>query len=226
VVSADHTGNARMTIIDGKLITFQPTERASSAKDRPLDVSFLLDKMIEWDRGGDKRFAGKIDTERVAISGMSFGSFTSHWASDADKRFKAVVAMSGAPPSHSNLAIPTLRMLGTEDRTLGVVGNAAIRKNHEIHQGPAFLLEMKNGGHYSFTDIFKLTKQFGDGVGKGKRLTSGEELTYTSMETTYKIINSYSIAFLGYYLKGEKAYQAFLRENHWKDELVWDVKNF
>ena len=225
VVSADHTGNARMTIINGKLITFQPTERANSAKDRPLDVSFLLDKMIEWNRGGDRRFAGRIDTERVAISGMSFGSFTSHWAADADKRFKAVVAMSGAPPTHTNLTVPTLRMLGTEDRTLGEAGNAAIRKNHEIHQGPAFLLEMKNGGHYSFTDIFKLTKQFGDGVGKGKRLKSGEELTYTPMETTYKLINAYSIAFLGYYLKGDKAYLPFLRENHWKDELIWEVKN-
>lgn len=224
VVSADHTGNARMTIINGTLITFQPAERANSAKDRPVDVSFLLDKMIEWNRGGDKRFAGKIDTDRVAISGMSFGSFTSHWASDADKRFKAVVAMSGAPPTHTNLTVPTLRMLGTEDRTLGETGNALIRKNHEIHKGPAFLLEMKNGGHYSFTDMFKLTKQFGDGIGRGKRLKNDEEVAYTPMEATYKIINSYSIAFLGYYLKGEKEYLNFLRDNHWKDELIWEAK--
>src|SRR5215208_6220876 len=32
VVSADHTGNARMTIIDGKIIPFQAGERAQSAK--------------------------------------------------------------------------------------------------------------------------------------------------------------------------------------------------
>lgn len=226
VVSADHTGNARMTIIKGELITFQPGERANSAKDRPADVSFLLDKMIEWNRGGDRRFAGKLDTERAAISGMSFGSFTAHWASDADKRFKAVVAMSGAPATHTNLMVPTLRMLGAEDRTLGESGNALIRHNHAIHKGPAFLLEMKNGGHYSFTDMFKLTKSFGDGVGVGKRLKSGEEVVFTPMETTYKIINAYSIAFLGYYLKGEKAYQDFLRENHWKDELLWEAKNW
>jgi predicted dienelactone hydrolase len=224
VVSADHTGNARMTIINGKVIPMQGSERAQSAQDRPKDVSFLLDKMIEWDKGVDKRFAGKIDTNRVAISGMSFGSFTSHWASDADPRFKAVVAMSGAPATHTNLTIPTLRMLGSEDRTLGIAGNALIRHNHQIHKGPAFLLELKNGGHFSFTDMFKITSQFGDGIGKGKRRDSNEEIEFTPMETTYKIINSYSIAFLGYYLKGQKEYLPFLKDNHWKDELIWEVK--
>jgi predicted dienelactone hydrolase len=226
VVSADHTGNARMTILSGKVIPMQGSERGNSAKDRPKDVIFLLDKMIEWDKGADKRFAGHIDTARVAISGMSFGSFTSHWAADADPRFTAVVAMSGAPETHTNLTVPTLRMLGTEDRTLGERGNALIRKNHEIHKGPAYLLEMKNGGHYSFTDMFKLNKSFGDGVGKGKRGGSaGEAFDYTSMETTYKIINSYSIAFLGYYLKGQKEYLTFLKENHWKNELIYEAKN-
>ncbi|MEK6320660.1 MAG: hypothetical protein AABN33_03140 [Acidobacteriota bacterium] len=44
------------------------------------------------------------------------------------------------------------------------------------------------------------------------------------METTYKIINSYSVAFLGYYLKGQKEYVNFLSENHWPDVMIWDVK--
>jgi predicted dienelactone hydrolase len=224
VVSADHTGNARMTIINGKVIPMANSERMQSAQDRPKDVSFLLDKMIEWNKGMDKRFAGKIDIDHVAISGMSFGSFTSHWAADQDPRFKAVVAMSGAPPTHTNLTIPTLRMLGSEDRTLGVAGNALIRHNHQIHQGPAFLLELKNGGHFSFTDMFKITKQFGDGIGKAKRRDTGEDFEFTAMEMTYKIINSYSIAFLGYYLKGEKAYLPFLKENHWQNEMLWEAK--
>lgn len=224
IVSADHTGNARWTIIDGKPIVFQGGERNNSAKDRPLDVSFLLDQMIRWDKGGDKRFAGRIDTGHAAITGMSFGSYTAHWASDQDPRFKAVIAMSGAPPSHTNLTVPSLRMLGTEDRTLGVGGNSAIRDNHAKHTGPSFLLEMKNGGHFSFTDMFKINKHFGDGVGEGKRRETNEPFEFTSMERTYKIINSYSVAFLGYYLKGEKEYASFLSENHWPDVMIWDVK--
>jgi dienelactone hydrolase len=224
IVSADHTGNARWTIIDGKPIVFQGGERNNSAKDRPVDVSFLLDKMILWDKGADKRFAGRIDTEHAAITGMSFGSFTAHWAADQEPRFKAVIAMSGAPVAHTNLTVPSLRMLGTEDRTLGVAGNTAIRDNHAKHTGPSYLLELKNGGHYSFTDMFKINKNFGDGVGAGKRRETNEPFDFTSMETTYKIINSYSVAFLGYYLKGESSYLTFLSENHWPDVMKWDVK--
>ena len=224
IVSADHTGNARWTILDGKPVTFQGGERANSAKDRPLDVSFLLDQMIKWDKGGDKRFSGRIDTEHTAITGMSFGSFTAHWASDQDSRFKAVIAMSGAPPSHTNLTVPALRMLGTEDRTLGVPGNNAIRDNHARHTGPSYLLELKNGGHYSFTDMFKINKNFGDGVGAGKRRDTNEPFEFTAMETTYKIINAYSVAFLGYYLKGEREYASFLAANPWPDVMIWDAK--
>ena len=224
IVSPDHTGNARWTIIDGKLIASQPGERLNSAKDRPLDVCFLLDQMIRWDKGGDPRFAGHIDTDHAAITGMSFGSFTAHWASDRDGRFKAVIAMSGAPLSHTNLTVPSLRMLGTEDRTLGVMGNALIRDNHAKHTGPSFLLELKNGGHYSFTDVFKVNKNFGDGVGPGKRRDTNEPFEFTSMELTYQIVNSYSVAFLGYYLKGQKEYGSFLNENHWPDTVIWDAK--
>ena len=224
IVAADHTGNARWTIIDGKPIVFQSSERNNSAKDRPLDVRFLLDQMIRWDKGADKRFAGHIDTDHSAITGMSFGSFTAHWASDQDPRFKAVIAMSGAPAAHTNLTVPSLRMLGTEDRTLGVPGNVLIRDNHAKHTGPSYLLELKNGGHFSFTDMFKINKNFGDGVGAGKRRDTNEPFEFTSMEATYKIINSYSVAFLGYYLKGEKEYAGFLSENHWPDLIVWDVK--
>ena len=225
IVSADHTGNAGWTIIDGKPILFQSGERLNSATDRPLDVCFLLDQMIRWDTGADPRFAGRIDTDRAAVAGMSFGSFTAHWAADRDPRFKAVVAMSGAPPTHTNLTVPSLRMLGAEDRTLGVLGNTLIRNNHASHTGPSFLLELKDGGHYSFTDMFKLNKNFGDGVGAGKRRNTNEPFEFTSMELTYKIVNSYSVAFLGYFLKGRKEYWSFLSENHWPQTMTWDVRN-
>ena len=224
IVSADHTGNARMTIINGKVIPYQNSERLKSAEDRPLDMSFLLDKMIAWDKGEDKRFAGHIDTSRAAATGMSFGSMTSIWVADKDPRFKAVIAMSGARGEHTNLTIPSLRMIGSEDTTIGEAGNAAVRDHHAKHTGPSYLLELKNGGHFSFTDMFKVNKTFGDGVGQGKRRSTKEPFEFTSMELTYKIINSYSIAFLGYYLKGQKEYLGFLRENHWPDVLIWDAK--
>ncbi|HLG16205.1 MAG TPA: prolyl oligopeptidase family serine peptidase [Blastocatellia bacterium] len=225
IVSADHTGNARLTIIDGKPILYQASERAQSAKDRPLDMRFLLDQMVAWDKGADKRFAGHIDTNRACAAGMSFGSYTAIAVADQEPRFKAVIAMSGAPDTHTNLTVPSLRMIGTEDRTINEAGNARVREHHATHTGPSYLLELKNGGHYSFTDMFKINKSFGDGVGQGKRRTTNEPFEFTAMEPTYRIINSYSVAFLGYYLKGEKGYAGFLRDNRWPDILIWDAKD-
>jgi len=133
--------------------------------------------------------------------------------------------MSGAYPQHTNLKVPTLWMLGTEDRTIGTAGNAIIRNLHEKHEGPSYLLELKNGGHYSFTDMGKLNPSFGDGVGSGKRREGGAEFQFTSLETTYRIINAYSTAFLAVYVKGDRSALAFLRKNRWPEELIWQERN-
>ncbi len=212
IVSADHTGNARHTVIDGQLIPGQGSQRAQSAIDRPQDMIFLLDEMTRWDRGADSRFAGRIDTERVAVTGMSFGSYSAIQAADAEPRFKALLGMAAAPPTHTNLTIPALLMLGVKDATIGEVGNALIRKYADTHEGPAYLLELTNGGHWSFTDMFKINPAFGDGIGP----------SFTSMEQTYEIINSYSAAFLGVYLKGEPG--KLLESNRWPDAVKWTAK--
>lgn len=224
IVSADHTANARVTIIKGKPILYQNDQRENSAVDRPKDMSFLLDQMTLWNGGADSRFGGKLDLSKPVAAGMSFGSWTAVVVADKDPRFKAVIAMSSAPEEHTNLTVPSLYMLGTEDRTIGPKGNERIRNAFAKHSRDGFLLELKNGGHYSFTDVFKIDKNFGDGVGQGKRAATGEAFNFTSMETTYQIINSYSIAFLGAYIRGEKEYLPFLQKNHWPNELIWDAK--
>ncbi len=228
VVSADHTGNAALTILKDARVPYQGGDRAISAVDRPKDVSFLLVRMIAWDEGADKsdaRFKGRIDHSRPCAAGMSFGSMTAVRVADLDPRFKCVIAMSGAYPQHANLKVPTLWMIGTEDRTIGTAGNAIVRSHHEKHEGPSYLLELKNGGHYSFTDMAKMNPEHGDGVGKGKRREGGAEFQFTGMETTYKIINSYSVAFLAVYVRGDKSARSFLQKNGWPEELIWSQRN-
>jgi len=224
IVSADHTGNARLTLIEGQLIPYQAGERTQSGADRPKDMSFLLDQMARWNAGADSRFSGRMDLEAVAAAGMSFGSVSAIQVADADPRFKAVLAMAAAPANHSNLAVPSLAMLGVEDSTIGPAGNARIREYHAANTGPAYLLELKKGGHYSFTDMFKLNKNFGDGVGAGKRPGTGEPIEFTPMELTYEIVNSSSAAFLGVYLKGLKEYLPLLQQNHWPEVVEWKTK--
>src|SRR5882672_7687591 len=223
IVSADHVGNANMTILNGKPITYQGDQRAASAIDRPKDMSFLLDQMTFWNKGGDKRFAGKLALDAPCASGMSFGAMTSVDVVALDPRFKSMIAMSGASLSHTNVTVPSLWMLGQEDRTIGTAGNFLIRSHHSMHTGPSFLLELKDGGHYSFTDMFKINKTFGDGVGSGKRRETQEPFEYMSMEKTYEIVNVCSLAFLDVYAKGKRERLSFLLKNHWPAEVVWKV---
>jgi hypothetical protein len=131
-------------------------------------------------------------------------------AADADSRFAAVVGMAATPSKHTNLTVPSLYFLGRKDNTIGQLGDLMIIHTYEAHTGPSMLLELINGGHYSFTDMFKLSHNFGDGIGAG----------FASMETTYDIVNSYSTAFLGFFLKGQQEYKKFLESNPWPDELV------
>lgn len=223
IASADHTGNASMTILKGKVIPYSSRVRSNSASARPKDMSFLLDQMTIWNQGADSRFAGKLDLSAVCAAGMSFGAMSAVQVADDDPRFKSVIAMSGAALTHTNRAIPTLWMLGTEDTTIGAVGNTLIRAHHLAHLGPSVLLELKNGGHYSFTDMFKIDKEFGDGVGAGTRRDTKEPFAFTSMETTYQIINFVSLAFLDVYAKGLRERLSFLQTNHWPDEVIWQV---
>jgi dienelactone hydrolase len=156
---------------------------------------------------------------------MSFGAMTAVDVAASDPRFKSMIAMSGASLTHTNASVPSLWMLGQEDRTIGTVGNSLIRRHHSIHTGPSFLLELKDGGHYSFTDMFKINKTFGDGVGAGKRRPSEEPFEYTSMEKTYEIVNSYTLAFLDVYAKGKRERLPFLLKNHWPEEVVLNTTN-
>ena len=225
IVSADHTGNCSFCIIDGQVIPHDGEQRKASAQDRPKDMSFLLDQMIRWDRGADSRFAGKIDTDHAAATGMSFGAYTTVNVIEQDSRFKAIIPMSGAwAATHENTTTPALLMLGQEDRTIGPIGNTAIRKYHTENTGPSYLLEFINGGHYTFTDMFKINPQFGDGVGKGQRGGDGEAFDYTSMQRSYEIINAYSTAFCGLYLKGRAGYRDYLTGNHWPKDIKLDAK--
>ena len=57
IVSADHTGNAIVTILNGKPVLYQNNGREQSWIDRPKDMSFLLDQITLWQNGADSRFA-------------------------------------------------------------------------------------------------------------------------------------------------------------------------
>lgn len=225
IVAPDHTGNARFSFVGGKLIPYLHDENQHSIYDRPKDMIFLLDQLHWWNQGADARFAGRLDLDATCAAGHSFGSATAIAVATVEPRFKAVIGMACAyrtlPP---NPTVPTLHMLAAEDGFIGPEGNETIRWHQSLHTGPSFLLEMKQGGHLSFTDNLVLCDRPHEGVGPGMRHATGAPFVHTPPEAAYQIVNSYSAAFLGYYLKRQPEYLPFLRENHWPEELLWEVK--
>jgi len=224
VVAPDHTGNCGVTLIDGQLVTFNDSKegREQSRIDRPKDLSFLIDKMDQFNKGGDSRFRGKLDLEHIGVAGHSFGGFTSVWMADADPRVKAIAPMAGVAEERKNLTLPAMALFAAEDDTLGADRNPAIPKFYDSRQGPAYSVDFLNAGHYSFTEMYQLNPNFGDGVGKGKRLTNGEPIDYIKRETAFRLVNGYTAAFFGKFLKGQNGYDTYLEANHDPKEL--DVK--
>lgn len=220
VVSPDHTGNSGFTIVDGQIIGYNGAGREQAAADRPKDLSFLIDTMERLNKGGDSRFFGRIDMENIGVVGHSFGGYTAAAMADQDPRVDAIVPMAAVGRTRENFDMPVLLLIATEDDTINAEGNDRMRAYYEESKGPRYSVEFKNAGHYSFTEMYQLNPNFGDGVGSGKRITNGEPIDYIGMDKAYPLIKGYVTAFLDRYLRGEEGREAYLVENHAQGELI------
>ena len=225
VMAADHIGNSRFTIVNGQVVKAGGPRGQASAKDRPRDVSFLIDAMTRMSNGGDSRFAGRVDLDKIAAAGMSFGGSTTQNVVEQERRVKAGIMLAPGGPvgDRTNFSTPIFMMIATEDATIRERGNARNREYYEASKGPRYFVEIKDAGHYTFTSVEQYNANYGNGIGKGKRVNTApdQDVTYLAPEESHKIIDAYSLAFLNVYVRGQASYKPFLAKNHYGDEIIY-----
>lgn len=222
VVAPDHTRNACATSFDGKVIPYDNEGRPQAALDRPKDVSFLIDQIGQLGADAKSRFFGKVDLENIGVAGHSFGGFTAMAVQAVDHRVDAIAPMAGVVPEFTTASTrPLLLFVATEDDTIGEEGNAGARAYFDATKAPKYLVEMRDAGHYTFSDMDQINPHWGDGAGSGTRITNGEPLKYLSMDTAHALANGYSTAFFNKFLKQDQSLEAYLSANQKEEALIY-----
>lgn len=102
---------------------------------RVQDVPAVLDQLTLWQKSSDHALAGRMDLERIGMSGHSFGAITTQAVSGqsvllggqrfTDARIKSALPMSHSPPklgsaqtAFGSVKIPWLVMTGTHDDSI------------------------------------------------------------------------------------------------------------
>ena len=221
VVAPDHTGNAAVTVINGKVITFNINSFAYGMIDRVFDIKFILDQLAIFNEKGSGSFlSSHLDLNNIGMSGHSFGAYTSISVASRDNRIKAILPQAAPGYISENLKAPAMYMLSDKDQTIKETGNAGIKMEFNMTDSPAFLVEFKNGGHFTFSNMCDIIPDFGDGC--GTEMIDGHEVKFIDYKEAYKDIDYYAVSFFGYYLKHQKEYAKYILTNPDKKEIRFE----
>lgn len=168
----------------------------SVAINRPLDLTFALDRLEELAKDPSFPLHGRLDFSRVGAAGHSFGAFTvmalAGWEPAdgerrsppvADPRIKAAIAMStplarrdqeGEGSGYTRVKISVLHLTGTLDTDrAGGASDPAFRRipYDRTTRAPAWLVTLNGGDHMVFSGRPAPAKKprFAGRVGEGDR---------------------------------------------------------
>lgn len=227
VVAPDHPGSTALDLLTGAAV-----DENVNAFNRPGDITATLDTVLAADANPADPLAGRIDDTQIALSGHSWGGYTSlatisgHTnalgTTTPDPRVKALVLM--APYTEmltdaelAKVTVPVLVFSGTKDDTTPIAGNTD-RPASLIPGRPLLRLDLTDAVHNSFTDVCRLrdsvaanpnvpaavTAELDRGA---KQACSDEALDVAEVQ---RITDSYTTAFLAQELQGSDSYPQML----------------
>ena len=214
VAAPDHEGN---TLWDQEAGTAAGVTSAFLTV-RVSDVRRVLDRLLDptaTEIPADLR--GNIDASRAAVMGHSFGGITTGAVVTADARFVAALSMA-APISALggtrpvDIEIPYLFLLAREDNSITEAGNGLMRNDYRRLGGTAWLVEVEDAGHWSFSDIVSIGgDNFLPGCGMDIRQTMPDEtFTYLEPGAARELAADVAAAFFAIYLLDDPGGATFL----------------
>ncbi len=149
-------------------------DRATIAYNRPRDVQVLIDEMLNPESRETVGFVGSVDPDAIAVTGHSLGGYATYAVVSGmeneagavlpDERIDALISLApalgdGDPESSlltneqlSRVDVPTLVMVGTDDKTTPVDPNVT-RAFEFTASDPLYRVELVAAEHQSFTDV-------------------------------------------------------------------------
>ncbi len=148
VAAPPHPGNTTSDF----LTCSTPAVLADSFVNRPADIIFVLDRLLELNQDPQSFFYQRIDPARVGMSGHSFGGLTTFRVLARDRRFRAGVAF--APVTRTirdevaSVQRPVMIQVGVLDPLL-----ADARLGFSLLHPPKILVELERTTHSPFSDF-------------------------------------------------------------------------
>jgi predicted dienelactone hydrolase len=173
-VFMQHVGSDTSVWKDKPLLErMQAMKDAASAENfflRVKDVPVVLDQLERWNAAEEHPLAGRLDLEKVGMSGHSFGAVTTQAVSGqnygrlfscTDARIKAAVAFSPSRPrlgdpgkAFGKVKIPWMLMTGTRDDS--IISDASAESRLAVFPalppGGKYELVLYNAEHSAFAD--------------------------------------------------------------------------
>ncbi len=149
-------------------------EQAASLQNfllRARDVPVVLDQLERWNKDPSHALSGRLDLQRLGMSGHSFGAVTTQAVSGerfvlrgrgfTDPRIKAAVVMSPSGPrrggpqkAFGDVEIPWMLLTGTKD--VAPIGNISLESRLSVFPalppGGKYELVLDNAEHSAFGD--------------------------------------------------------------------------
>ncbi len=190
VVAPPHPGN---TITDYPTCG-TPAAQLASATERPEDIIYVLDQMLQENQNPSSPFFGAIDAARIGMSGHSFGGYTTYVVADRDARIVVALPMAPAVLGTPPLTMPSLTMFGDID---AVVDTPSIVDAYDAGTPPKYLVQIHNTGHYAFSNLCFASPD------------CDPPATLTQAEAHDDVLR-WIVPFLKVYLAGDASFRPFL----------------